>query len=70
MWLIDRGLYRCSHCKQLWSEWWVSAKPIERMKKECPYCPMCGKYNGGAENEENGYNNSRKVENKPVKETK
>lgn len=45
-WLNDRGLYRCSSCNQLWTEWWVISKPIERMKKECPYCPMCGSYNG------------------------
>ena len=53
-WVNDRGIYRCSSCNQLWSEWWVGAKPIERMKKECPYCPLCGSYNGEAieENEE------------------
>ena len=45
-WINDRGLYRCSSCNQLWAEWWAASKPIERMKKECPYCPMCGSYNG------------------------
>lgn len=45
-WINDRGLYRCSYCNQLWTEWWVASKPIERMKKESPYCPMCGSYNG------------------------
>ena len=46
-WINDRGLYKCSCCKQLWAEWWVLSKPIERMRKEMPYCPMCGSYNGG-----------------------
>ena len=45
-WLINKGLYECSSCHQLWAEWWAISKPIERMKKECPYCPMCGSYNG------------------------
>ena len=45
-WINDRGLYRCSCCNQLWAEWWTAAKPIERMNKEMPYCPMCGSYNG------------------------
>ena len=45
-WINDRGLYRCSSCNQLWTEWWTASKPIERMKKEAPYCPMCGSYNG------------------------
>ena len=46
-WINDRGLYKCSCCKQLWAEWWVLSKPIERMRKEVPYCPMCGSCNGG-----------------------
>ena len=50
-WINDRGLYRCSYCNQLWTEWWVASKPIERMKKESPYCPMCGSYNGEEESE-------------------
>ena len=41
-WINDKGLYRCSCCNQLWAEWWAAAKPIERMKKEVPFCPMCG----------------------------
>ena len=41
-WINDKGLYRCSRCNQLWAEWWAAAKPIERMKKEVPFCPMCG----------------------------
>lgn len=45
-WIIDRGLYKCSSCNQLWAEWWAISKPIERMRKEMPYCPMCGSYNG------------------------
>ena len=50
-WVNDRGLYRCSSCNQLLSEWWAISKPIEFMKEECPYCPLCGSYNG-EENEE------------------
>ena len=46
MWINDRGLYKCSCCNRLWTEWWAISKPIERMRKECPYCPMCGSYNG------------------------
>ena len=45
-WINDGGLYKCSCCNQLWTEWWVLSKPPERMRKECPYCPMCGSYNG------------------------
>lgn len=45
-WVNDRGLYKCSCCNRLWTEWWAISKPIERMRKECPYCPMCGSYNG------------------------
>lgn len=45
-WINDRGLYKCSCCNRLWTEWWAISKPIERMRKECPYCPMCGSYNG------------------------
>lgn len=45
-WINDRGLYKCSCCNRLWAEWWVISKPIERMRKEMPYCPMCGSYNG------------------------
>ena len=48
-WIIDRGLYKCSSCNQLWAEWWALSKPIERMRKEMPYCPMCGSYNGEGE---------------------
>ena len=46
-WINDRGLYKCTSCNQFWAEGWASSKPIERMKKEVPYCPMCGSYNGG-----------------------
>lgn len=49
-WLIDRGLYKCSSCNQLWTEWWAVSKPIERMNKEMPYCPVCGSYNGEERN--------------------
>lgn len=45
-WINDGGLYKCSYCNQLWAEWWAISKPIERMRKEMPYCPMCGSYNG------------------------
>lgn len=48
-WINDRGLYKCSCCNRLWTEWWAISKPIERMRKECPYCPMCGSYNGEEE---------------------
>ena len=41
-WINDRGLYKCSCCNQLWTEWWAAAKPIERMNKEMSFCPMCG----------------------------
>lgn len=50
-WIIDRGLYKCSCCKQLWVEWWAVSKPIERMNKEMPYCPMCGADMRGDRNE-------------------
>ena len=45
-WVNDRGLYKCSRCKQYWAVWWAVSMPIERMRKEMPYCPMCGSYNG------------------------
>lgn len=41
-WINDRGLYKCSCCNQLWTEWWADAKPIERMNKDMRYCPICG----------------------------
>lgn len=49
-WIIDRGLYKCSSCNGLWTEWWAVAKPIERMRKEMPYCPMCGADMRGEQN--------------------
>ena len=45
-WINDRGLYKCSRCKQYWAVWWAVSMPIERMLKEMPYCPKCGSYNG------------------------
>lgn len=41
-WINDRGLYKCSCCNQLWTEWWAAAKPIEQMNKDMLFCPMCG----------------------------
>lgn len=45
-WIKDKGLYKCSYCNKSWTAWWAGAVPIEQMKKEMPYCPMCGSYNG------------------------
>lgn len=42
MWVNDKGLYRCSECNELWTEWWVNVVPIERMNKMMKYCPNCG----------------------------
>lgn len=44
-WIRDKGLYKCSYCNKSWTAWWAGAVPIEQMKKEMPYCPMCGSDN-------------------------
>ena len=42
-WVNDgKGLYKCSACNELWVGWWAVVVPIERMKKEMPFCPHCG----------------------------
>ena len=41
-WINDRGVYKCSHCKELWLEWWASQCPIESMNKLMRLCPKCG----------------------------
>lgn len=45
-WIKTKGLYKCSYCNKSWTAWWAGAVPIEQMKEEMPYCPMCGSYNG------------------------
>lgn len=41
-WINDKGLYRCSVCNNLWTDWWAVVVPEERMYKEMKYCPTCG----------------------------
>ena len=37
-WINDKGLYRCSVCGELWTEWWAIVVPEERMMRFCPHC--------------------------------
>lgn len=57
MWVTDKGLYKCSYCNNLWLHWWAIVMPIERMNKEMPYCPKCGKYMVNEDTEQERKNN-------------
>lgn len=37
-WINDSGLYKCSQCQTLHTEFWASVVPLERMYAFCPYC--------------------------------
>lgn len=46
-WIDDgKGLYMCSSCGKLWVHWWARVVPLDQMREELRYCPMCGSYNG------------------------
>ena len=41
-WVREESVYRCSVCDNLWTGWWATIAPVERVYAAMQYCPYCG----------------------------